>query len=68
MTVGVERLWPTDATGGVPVRVQDDLRVDKIPGGDSLVQSLEKSESSRHDCELFEGVYPSSSAALVVFA
>ena len=68
MAVGVERLWPTDATGGVPVRVQDDLRVDKVPGGDSLVQTPEKSNSSRHGCELFEGVYLSSSAVFIVFA
>jgi hypothetical protein len=30
--VGVERPWATDSTGGVPVRVQDDLSVREIPG------------------------------------
>jgi len=37
VAAGVERLWPTDSTGGVPMRVQDDLGVDEAPRGDSLV-------------------------------
>jgi len=32
------------------VRVQGDLRIDKVPGGDSLVQSFTKSSGSRHVC------------------
>jgi len=68
VAVGIERLWPTDTTGGVPVRVQDNLRVYKVPGGDSLVQSTEKSDSSRHGCELFEGVYLSLSAVFIAFS
>ena len=48
MAVGVECLWPADPTGGVPVRVQDDFGVYKVPGRDSLVQSLAKSRGSRH--------------------
>ena len=35
--IGIERLWAANATGGIPVRVQDDLGVDKGPGGNSLV-------------------------------
>jgi len=31
VAVGVERLWPTDPTGGVPMGIQDDLGVDEIP-------------------------------------
>ena len=68
MAVSVEHPWPTDTTRGVPVRVQDDLRVDKVAGGDSLVQSLKKSGSSRHGWELFEGVYLLLSAVFIVFA
>jgi hypothetical protein len=37
VAVGVESLWPTDPTGGVPVRVQDNLGVDEVPGGNPLV-------------------------------
>jgi len=48
MAVGVEGLWSTDPTGGVSVRVQDNLCVDKVPGGDSLVQGLTKSSGGRH--------------------
>ena len=50
VTVSVECLGPTDSTGGVSVRVHDDLCVDKAPGGDSLVQGFAKSSSSRHVC------------------
>ena len=52
-TVGVERLRLTDLTGRVPARVQDDLCVNKISGGYSLVQSLAESSSGRHGCSLF---------------
>ena len=48
VAVRVERLWSTNATSGVSVRVQDDLGVNKIPGRDSLVQSLAKGGGSRH--------------------
>ena len=51
--VGIECLWPTDTTGGVPIRVQDDLGVDEAPGGDPLVQGLTKSSGSRHIWGLF---------------
>ena len=51
VAAGIEGLWITDPTGGVSVRVQDDLRVDKVPGGDSSIQSLAKSNSSRHVCK-----------------
>jgi hypothetical protein len=37
------------------VRVQYDLRVDEVPGGDSLVQSLTKRSGSRHVRERFGG-------------
>ena len=53
-TVGVERLRLTDLTGRVPARVQDDLCVNKISGGYSLVQSLAESSGCRHSCGLFE--------------
>ena len=46
MAVSVERLWPTDTTGRVPVRVQNDFGIDKVPGGDPLVQNLEESGRS----------------------
>ena len=51
MAVGVERLWPTDPTVGVPVtvRIQNDLRVNEVPRGYALIQSLAKSGSSCHD-------------------
>ena len=55
MAVSVEHLWSTDPTGGVPVRVQDDLCVDKVPGGDSLAQSFTKGGSGCHVCKRFEG-------------
>ena len=48
VAVCVERLWPADSTGRVPVRIQDDLCVDEIPGGYSLVQGLAKSSGGRH--------------------
>ena len=38
----------TDLTVGVPVRVQNDLCVDEVPGGYALIQSLAKSGSSCH--------------------
>ncbi len=49
VAVGIERLRPTDpVTGGIPMGVQDNLGIDEIPRGDSLVQSLAKSSGSRH--------------------
>ena len=54
MAIGVEGLFPTDSTGWVPVRVQDDLGVDEMPGRDSLIQSLAKGRGSRHVCGVFE--------------
>jgi len=54
VAIGVERLWPTDPTGGVPVRIQEDLGVDEIPGGDPLVQSLAKSRGGCHACRMSE--------------
>jgi len=48
MAVSVEGLWSTDPTGGVSVRVQDNLCVDKIPGGKTLVQRLTESSGGRH--------------------
>ena len=36
VAVGVKCLWPADSTGGVPMGIQDDLGVNKIPGRDSL--------------------------------
>jgi hypothetical protein len=68
VAVSIERLWPTDAIGVVPVRVQDDLCVNEAPGGDSFVQSLAESESSRHGCESFEGVRLLLSAIFIVFS
>ena len=56
MAVSVERLRPTDPTGRVPVRVQDELCVDEGPRGDSLVQNLTKSNSGCHGCKMIEGV------------
>lgn len=46
VTVGVEYLWPTDVTRGVPVRVQDYLRVNETPRENALVESLAQSGSS----------------------
>ena len=37
VAIGVKRFWPTDPAGGVPVRVQDDLSVDEVAGGDPLI-------------------------------
>ena len=37
MAIGVESFWPTDPAGGVPVRIQDDLSVDEVTGGDPLI-------------------------------
>lgn len=51
VAVGVKRLWSADSTRGVFVRVQDDLAVDEIPGGDPIVQGLAKSGSGRHASE-----------------
>lgn len=48
LTVGVESLGPTDPARGVPVRVQDDLGVDKVSRGNSFVQGLAKSSSRHH--------------------
>ena len=48
MAVGVKALWSTDPTRGVSVGVQDNLCIDKVPGGDSLVQGFTKSSSGRH--------------------
>ena len=56
VAVGVECLWPADLTGGVSARVQDDFGVDEVAGGNSLVQSLAKSNGSRHVCRLVERV------------
>ena len=52
MAIGVESSWPTDSTRGVPVRVQDDLGIDKVAGGDSLVQGLAKRDCGDHACRL----------------
>ena len=48
MAICVESFWPTYSAGDVSVRVQDDLGVDKVAGGDSLVQSLAKGDGGRH--------------------
>ena len=40
------------------MRVQDDLCVDEVPRGDSLVQSLAKSSGSRHLCKRFDPAPP----------
>lgn len=48
VAVGVERLGPTNATVRAFPCVQDDLSVGEVPGGNSLVQGLAKSRSSRH--------------------
>ena len=48
VAVSVENFWLRDSTRGIPARVQDDLGVDEAPGGDSLIQSLTESSSSRH--------------------
>ena len=46
--VGIERLWPTNTTGVIPVRIQDDFGVDKVPRGYPSVQSFAKRSSCRH--------------------
>ena len=51
VAVGVQGLWLADSTRGVFVRIQDDLGVDEIPGGDPIVQGLAKSGSGRHASE-----------------
>ena len=48
---GIERPWLADPTGGVPMRIRDDLCVNEVPGGDPLVQGLAKSSGSRHVCK-----------------
>ena len=53
MAIGVESFWPADSTGDVSVRVQDDLGIDKVAGGDPVVQSLAKRNGS-HVCRLLE--------------
>jgi len=55
VAIGVERFGPADPTRGVSVGVQNDLGIDEVPGGDSLVQSLAKSSSSRHVRKRVEG-------------
>ena len=58
MAIGVEHLWAANPTGGVSVGVYDDLCVDKVPGGDSFVQGLAKSNSGCHGCKWFGGASP----------
>ena len=50
MAVGVKMFWPIDAARGVPARVQDDLRVDKVTRGDPVVQSLAERNGGGHVC------------------
>ena len=58
MAVGVEDFRPTDSTGDVSVRVQDDLGIDKVPRGDSPVESFAKRNGGGHVCKLSEtGVF-----------
>ena len=52
MAVGIEGFWSTDSTGDVSVRVQDDLGVDEVPGGGSLVESFAKRNCGGHACKL----------------
>ena len=54
MAIGVEGFLSTDSTGEVPVRVQNDLGIDEVAGGDSLVQSLAKRNGGGHVCRLSE--------------
>ena len=56
MAVSVEHLRSIDLTERVLVRVQDELCVDEVPGGDSLVQNLTKCNSGCHGCRLIEEV------------
>ena len=53
VAIGVESFWPTNSTGDVSVRVQDDLGIDKVAGGDPVVQSLAK-RNGGHVCRLLE--------------
>ena len=53
MAIGVESFWPTDSTGDISVRVQDDLGIDEVAGGDPVVQSLAK-RNGGHVCRLPE--------------
>jgi len=48
VAVGIDCFWPTDSSGGVSVRVEDEFGVDEIPRRYSLVQGFAKSSSSRH--------------------
>ena len=48
MAIGVESFWPTNSTRDVSVRVQDDLGIDKVAGGDPVVQSLAKRNGGGH--------------------
>ena len=54
MAIGVEGFWPKDSTGDVSVRVQDDLGIDEVPRGDSLVESFAKRNCGGHVCKLSE--------------
>ena len=40
MTIGIQSFRSTDSTREVPVRVKDDLGVDKVARGDPLVESV----------------------------
>ena len=51
MAIGVESFWPTDSTREVLVRVQNDLGINEVAGGDSLVQSLAKRNGGGHVCD-----------------
>ena len=54
MAIGVKSFWSADSTREVSVRVQDDLGIDEVPRGDSLVQSLAKRNGGGHVCKLSE--------------
>ena len=54
MAIGVEDFWPTDSTGDVSERVQDDLGIDEVPKGDSPVESFAKRNCGGHVCKLSE--------------
>ena len=51
MAIGVKSFRPTDSTREVSVRVQNDLGIDEVAGGDSLVQSLAKRNGGGHVCD-----------------
>ena len=51
VAIGVESFRPTDSTSEVSVRVQNNLGIDEVTGGDSLVQSLAKRNGSGHVCD-----------------